>query len=88
MRAVRIDSAILHTRFYLPGAIAALKADRVLRNIFAHRSERIQPRGMLLRGSRGAGEVNRDAAWYYPDPKAAAAEIKDRIAFWKGVAVT
>lgn len=34
------------------------------------------------------GKVNKDAAWYYPDPKAAAAEIKDRIAFWKGVEVT
>ncbi len=34
------------------------------------------------------GEVNRDAAWYYPDPKPAAAEIKDRVAFWKGVEVT
>ncbi len=33
------------------------------------------------------GEVNRDAAWYYPDPKAAAAEIKDHFAFWKGVQV-
>ena len=33
------------------------------------------------------GAENRDAAWYYPDPKAAAAEIKDRIAFWKGVKV-
>jgi uncharacterized protein (DUF427 family) len=33
------------------------------------------------------GEVNKDAAWYYPDPKAAAANIKDRIAFWKGVVV-
>ena len=31
--------------------------------------------------------VNKDAAWYYPDPKDAAAEIKDRIAFWKGVVV-
>lgn len=31
--------------------------------------------------------VNKDAAWYYPEPKAAAAEIKDRIAFWKGVEV-
>lgn len=31
--------------------------------------------------------VNRDAAWYYPDPKAAAASIKDRIAFWRGVVV-
>ncbi len=33
------------------------------------------------------GEANRDAAWYYPDPKPAAAEIKGRIAFWKGVDV-
>jgi uncharacterized protein (DUF427 family) len=31
---------------------------------------------------------NPDAAWYYPEPKPAAAEIKGRIAFWKGVAVT
>ncbi len=33
------------------------------------------------------GATNRDAAWYYPDPKDAAAQIKDRIAFWKGVEV-
>lgn len=33
------------------------------------------------------GAENRDAAWYYPDPKPAAAEIRDRIAFWKGVEV-
>lgn len=33
------------------------------------------------------GQENRDAAWYYPDPKPAAAEIRDRIAFWKGVTV-
>jgi uncharacterized protein (DUF427 family) len=32
--------------------------------------------------------VNRDAAWYYPEPKKAAAEIKDRVAFWRGVSVT
>jgi len=32
-------------------------------------------------------EVNRDAAWYYPDPKAAAANIAGHIAFWKGVQV-
>lgn len=30
---------------------------------------------------------NRDAAWYYPEPKEAAREIKDRIAFWKGVEI-
>ncbi len=34
-----------------------------------------------------AGEINEDAAWYYPAPKAAAAEIEGRIAFWKGVEV-
>ncbi|WP_037499636.1 DUF427 domain-containing protein [Sphingomonas jaspsi] len=33
------------------------------------------------------GATNRDAAWYYPDPKPAAADIRDRIAFWKGVEV-
>lgn len=33
------------------------------------------------------GELNKDAAWYYPDPKPAASVIKDRIAFWKGVKV-
>ena len=33
------------------------------------------------------GIKNENAAWYYPDPKTAAAEIKDRIAFWKGVRV-
>jgi uncharacterized protein (DUF427 family) len=33
------------------------------------------------------GEVNRDAAWYYPDPSEAAKEIKNRVAFWKGVQV-
>jgi uncharacterized protein (DUF427 family) len=34
------------------------------------------------------GQTNENAAWYYPQPKDAAAEIRDRIAFWKGVEVT
>lgn len=33
------------------------------------------------------GEVNRDAAWYYPDPSTASASIRGRVAFWKGVTV-
>ncbi len=33
------------------------------------------------------GEVNKDAAWYYPSPKDAAKNIKDYVAFWKGVKV-
>lgn len=34
-----------------------------------------------------AGVENADAAWYYPEPKDAAAAIKGRVAFWKGVEV-
>lgn len=33
------------------------------------------------------GAVNRDAAWYYPEPKQEARQIQDRIAFWKGIEV-
>ena len=33
------------------------------------------------------GEMNPDAVWYYPQPSEAAAEIKGRVAFWKGVRV-
>ncbi len=33
------------------------------------------------------GEVNANAAWFYPEPKPAAAEIRGRVAFWKGVQV-
>jgi uncharacterized protein (DUF427 family) len=33
------------------------------------------------------GKTNTDAAWYYPEPKSAAQQIKGRVAFWKGVNV-
>lgn len=33
------------------------------------------------------GQANPDAAWYYPEPSAKAAAIKDHVAFWKGVRV-
>lgn len=33
------------------------------------------------------GKENKDAAWYYPEPKDAAKQIKDHVAFWKGVEV-
>jgi uncharacterized protein (DUF427 family) len=33
------------------------------------------------------GQSNKDAAWYYPEPKEAAQQIKDYVAFWKGVKV-
>jgi uncharacterized protein (DUF427 family) len=34
------------------------------------------------------GETGNDKAWYYPEPKEAAANIKDYVAFWRGVEVT
>jgi uncharacterized protein (DUF427 family) len=33
------------------------------------------------------GNVNHDAVWFYAEPKEAAAQIKGRVAFWKGVKV-
>lgn len=33
------------------------------------------------------GRTNPDAAWFYPTPKPAAAQIQDRVAFWRGVEV-
>jgi len=33
------------------------------------------------------GKRNDNAAWYYPEPKDAAKEIKGRVAFWRGVRV-
>ena len=33
------------------------------------------------------GESNKDAAWYYPEPKIAAMHIQNYVAFWKGVDV-
>lgn len=33
------------------------------------------------------GQVNKDAAWYYPQPKEAAKQIKGHVAFWHGVEI-
>ncbi|WP_291423113.1 DUF427 domain-containing protein [Deinococcus sp.] len=34
------------------------------------------------------GQQNVDAAWFYPDPKEAAGQIRGHVAFWKGVQIT
>lgn len=34
------------------------------------------------------GQVNANAVWFYPDPLPAAAQIRGRVAFWKGVQVS
>ncbi len=33
------------------------------------------------------GKLNKDAVWYYPEPKEKASKIKNHIAFWKGVTI-
>ena len=33
------------------------------------------------------GQVNKDAAWFYPEPKDAAKQVTGRVAFWRGVQV-
>lgn len=33
------------------------------------------------------GQVNKDAAWYYPQPKSAAQQIANHVAFWRGVTI-
>lgn len=33
------------------------------------------------------GETNQSAAWYYPNPRPAASDVEDRVAFWRGVVV-
>ena len=34
------------------------------------------------------GDTNPDAAWYYPEPREAAQQIRGRIAFWRGIEIT
>lgn len=34
-----------------------------------------------------SGERNKNAAWYYPEPKEKATHIKDHVAFWNGVRI-
>jgi uncharacterized protein (DUF427 family) len=34
------------------------------------------------------GEENKDAAWFYPEPKSAATHIKNYVAFWRGVVIS
>ena len=34
------------------------------------------------------GQVNKDAAWYYPKPKSGAQQVAGHVAFWKGVEIT
>jgi uncharacterized protein (DUF427 family) len=77
------DTVIVEGNHYFPAS--SLKAEYVLAS--NHRSScawKGQARYYLLLVD---GDVNPDAVWYYPEPSVAASQIKDRVAFWKGVQV-
>jgi uncharacterized protein (DUF427 family) len=77
------DTVIVENNHYFP--IASLK-----RELFAASSKRTHCpwKGEAHYYSITVdGKENADAAWYYPTPKEKAMQIKDRVAFWKGVSV-
>ena len=78
------DTVVLEGNHYFPAS--ALKQEYVLSS--NHRTScpwKGQARYYTLLVN---GDANPDSVWYYPEPSEAAAEIKDRVAFWKGVQVT
>ena len=76
------DTVVVDGDHYFPEA--SLKREYV--SFSNHRSS--SPKGQAHYYSLFVdGELNADAVWYYPEPTEAAAAIKGRVAFWKGVTV-
>ncbi|MGY2133977.1 DUF427 domain-containing protein [Hymenobacter sp. HD11105] len=77
------DTVVVENNHYFP-------ADSLKREFFedsiAHTSCPWKGRASYY-SVRVNGELNKDAAWYYPEPKDAAKQIEGRVAFWKGVKV-
>ena len=77
------DTVVVEGNHYFPAA--ALKREYVVES--NHRSScpwKGQARYYSLLID---GDLNPDAVWYYPEPYAAAEQIRGRVAFWKGVRV-
>ena len=78
------DTVVVEGNHYFPAA--SLKREYVIAS--NHRST-CPWKGMAQYYSLLVnGDLNPEAVWYYPEPSEAAAQIKDRVAFWKGVQVT
>jgi len=76
------DTVVVDGEHYFPEA--SLKREYV--SFSNHRSS--SPKGQAHYYSLFVdGELNPDAVWYYPEPDAAVAAIKGRVAFWKGVKI-
>ena len=78
------DTVVVEGNHYFP--LASVKAD-LLRDSDTHS---VCPwKGTASYYSLDVdGKSNPDAVWYYPEPKPAAAEITDRVAFWRGVQIS
>jgi uncharacterized protein (DUF427 family) len=78
------DTVVVEGNHYFPRA--SLRADVVRpsqTHTFCPWKGTASYYSLELDGARSA-----DAVWYYPQPKDAAAQIKDRVAFWKDVTIT
>ena len=77
------DIAVLEGNHYFP--VSSLNRDHVT---FSNHKTTCSWKGQASYYSLLVdGELNIDAAWYYADPKPEAEEVKDRVAFWKGVKI-
>lgn len=76
------DTVVVDGDYYFPAA----SVKREYLTFSNHRSSswkgQAQYQSLLVNG-----ELNPDAAWFYPEPSEAAAQLKGRMAFWKGVKV-
>ena len=77
------DTVVVEGNHYFPAA--SLKQDYV--TFSNHRSGCPWKGQAHYHSLMVNGDLNENAVWYYPEPSAAAAQIKDRVAFWKGVKV-
>ena len=76
------DTVVMDGNHYFPEA--TLK--REYTSFSNHRSSGVKGQAHYL-SLFVNGEMNPDAVWFYPEPSEAAAAIKGRVAFWKGVQV-
>jgi uncharacterized protein (DUF427 family) len=77
------DVVVLEGNHYFPEA--ALK--REYTSFSNHRSSCVWKGQAYYLSLFVKGEFNPDALWFYPEPSEAAAAIKGRVAFWKGVQI-
>jgi uncharacterized protein (DUF427 family) len=77
------DTVVVEGNHYFPEA--AVKRDLLAHS--NHRSSCAWKGQARYHSLLVNGNLNPDAVWYYPEPSEAAANIKGRLAFWKGVQV-